>query len=113
MSEMQPGIQTLPSWQVSNGARIGFPSISDFTATSWNGWNHSTGTCTLHTWNDSASEDEGDPPVGKNYDPKLRNVSAFDEFQETIRRLKASNDPRVAPRPHRFDESLLGPMYGL
>lgn len=46
------------------------------TATSWNGSSDgnrgpSAGTCTLHSWNDGASEDEGDPPVGANYDCKL------------------------------------------
>lgn len=51
-------------------------------ATSWNGWGLSSGTCTLHTWNDSAAEDEGDPPVGKSYDSKLQYVQQFNDYKE-------------------------------
>lgn len=55
-------------------------------ATSWNGWGLSTGTCTLHTWNDGAEEDEGDPPVGRNYSSELKGLPDFDLFKETGRR---------------------------
>ena len=51
-------------------------------ATSWNGWGLSSGTCTLHTWNDSAAEDEGDTPVGKSYDSKLQYVQQFNDYKE-------------------------------
>lgn len=72
----------------------------DVIATSWNGWNYQTGTCTLHTWNDSAAEDEGDPPVGKNYDSRLRNIAEYDGFQETIRSLEAARRmPAREPSP--------------
>ena len=29
-------------------------------ATSWNGWDHGLGTCTVHSWNDGRDEDEVD-----------------------------------------------------
>jgi hypothetical protein len=30
-----------------------------------------TGTVTLHSWNDGAEDDEGDPPIGTNYNCRL------------------------------------------
>ena len=52
------------------------------TATSWNGWGLSTGTCTVHSWNAGADDDEGDPPIGKSYDDKLRYVPEFNQYRE-------------------------------
>ena len=40
-------------------------------ATSWNGWGMSTGTCTTHSWNDSAEDDEGEPRMGLRVDQRL------------------------------------------
>ena len=51
-------------------------------ATSWNGWGLSSGTCTVHSWNDGVGDDEGCPPIGKNYDDKLRHVPHFDDYRE-------------------------------
>ncbi|OQD83249.1 hypothetical protein PENANT_c017G07476 [Penicillium antarcticum] len=48
------------------------PDAPVLAATSWNGWGLSTGTCTVHSWNAGAADDEGDPPVGKSYDGKTR-----------------------------------------
>lgn len=42
-----------------------------FIATSWNGWGMSTGTCTTHSWNEGASEDEGEPKMGLRVDQRL------------------------------------------
>lgn len=41
-------------------------------ATSWNGWGETTGTCTTHSWNDDAEDDEGDPEMGRRVDQQLR-----------------------------------------
>ncbi|KAF2724657.1 WD40 repeat-like protein [Polychaeton citri CBS 116435] len=42
------------------------PSAPVIAATSWNGWDHGLGTCTVHTWNDGADGDEvGDRPPPK------------------------------------------------
>ena len=40
-------------------------------ATSWNGWGMATGTVTLHSWNDSAEDDEAEPRMGTNYNCRL------------------------------------------
>ncbi|MCJ1245808.1 hypothetical protein MMC30_003012 [Trapelia coarctata] len=41
-------------------------------ATSWNGWGETTGTCTIHSWNDNAEDDEGEPKMGRRVDQQLR-----------------------------------------
>ena len=41
-------------------------------ATSWNGWGMSTGTCTTHSWNDGAEDDEGEPKMGIRVDQRLQ-----------------------------------------
>lgn len=54
-------------------------------ATSWNGWGLSSGTCTLHSWNDSAVEDEGQPPVGMSYNSKLEFEYDFNYYNDVLR----------------------------
>ncbi|KAF4771361.1 hypothetical protein HAV15_004462 [Penicillium sp. str.  len=66
------------------------PSAPVLAATSWNGWGLSTGTCTVHSWNAGANKDEGDPPVGKSYNDKLRYIPEFDQYRE--------NAPHGRPR---------------
>ena len=44
---------------------------SHFIATSWNGWGMSTGTCTTHSWNEGANDDEGEPRMGLRVDQRL------------------------------------------
>lgn len=34
------------------------PSAPIIAATSWNGWDHGLGTCTVHSWNEGQDEDE-------------------------------------------------------
>ncbi|OJJ43475.1 hypothetical protein ASPZODRAFT_74378 [Penicilliopsis zonata CBS 506.65] len=59
------------------------PNAPVVAATSWNGWGLSTGTCTVHTWNDNSPSDEGDPPVGRSYDSKLQYVEDFNRYKDT------------------------------
>ena len=40
-------------------------------ASAWNGYGMSTGTCTVHSWNDGAEEDEAEPRMGLRVDQKL------------------------------------------
>ncbi|CAK1359650.1 LEC14B protein [Cercospora beticola] len=50
------------------------PSAPVIAATSWNGWDHGLGTCTVHSWNDGqdtdecAPEDETELQTGEAYD---------------------------------------------
>lgn len=57
----------------------------DRTATSWNGWGMSSGTCTIHSWNDSGTEDEGDPPLGKSYNSRVEYAHEFNRYAESSR----------------------------
>lgn len=56
----------------------------------------STGTCSIHTWNDQANDDEGEPPMGMSYDSKLGYHRAFNQFRESIlRERRAQREPAV------------------
>jgi WD repeat-containing protein 23 len=62
----------------------------------------------MHSWNDGAAEDEGDPLPGKSYDSKLKYIPAFNRYSE------ASRNPGVRSRPvYREPESLWDPMQDL
>jgi len=63
------------------------------TATSWNGWGTSQGTCSVHTWNDGLGEDEAEPKVGRRvnaqlqHDERLYNAAAarahwYDDYSD-------------------------------
>ena len=48
------------------------PSAPVIVATSWNGWDHGLGTCTVHSWSDGVEYDEvgdasGEAPGGETY----------------------------------------------
>jgi WD repeat-containing protein 23 len=48
----------------------------------------STGTCSVHTWNDQAKFDEGDPPMGVSYDAKLGYHRTFNDFREGMLQMQ-------------------------
>ncbi|KAI9813858.1 MAG: hypothetical protein M1832_006070 [Thelocarpon impressellum] len=48
------------------------PNAPIIAATSWNGWNTSSGTCSVHSWNDGAADDEGEPAMGTRVDQRLQ-----------------------------------------
>ncbi|PYI25050.1 WD repeat protein [Aspergillus indologenus CBS 114.80] len=73
------------------------PSCPAVAATSWNGWGLSTGTCTLHTWNDGATSDEGSPPLARNYDSKLNPVPEYDDFKQTMAAMSRSRPVQRSP----------------
>ncbi|KAL8775785.1 MAG: hypothetical protein Q9194_003636 [Teloschistes cf. exilis] len=47
------------------------PDAPVIAATSWNGWGMSTGTCTTHSWNDGAEDDESEPKMGMRVNQRL------------------------------------------
>ncbi|QVM10571.1 hypothetical protein D8B26_005229 [Coccidioides posadasii str. Silveira] len=67
------------------------PSAPILAATSWNGWGMSMGTCTVHSWNDDALDDEGDPPLGQSYNARLEYVESFNRFSDLNRDSDHSN----------------------
>ncbi|KAH8601961.1 WD40-repeat-containing domain protein [Bisporella sp. PMI_857] len=62
------------------------PSAPMIVASAWNGYGMSTGTCTVHSWNDGAEEDEAEPKMGYRVDPKLVPDPALYEDQDAPRR---------------------------
>ncbi|KAH0362541.1 WD40 repeat-like protein, partial [Aureobasidium melanogenum] len=55
------------------------PNAPVLAATSWNGWDHGLGTCTVHTWNDGNDSDEGEPKMGARLNPQLEQDSRYYE----------------------------------
>ncbi|KAJ5692356.1 LEC14B protein [Penicillium macrosclerotiorum] len=84
------------------------PNVPVLAATSWNGWGLSNGTCTVHSWNDGAATDEGDPPIGRSYDHKLRSLPEFNEYQDnppaTRMRRRTQRPLRSRPVPRASEE---------
>ncbi|KAJ5930454.1 hypothetical protein N7466_005947 [Penicillium verhagenii] len=73
------------------------PNAPVLAATSWNGWGLSSGTCTVHSWNDGAEKDEGEPPIGQSYDDKLRNMPEFNHYRENTQAPRARRPLRSRP----------------
>ncbi|KAH8703702.1 WD40-repeat-containing domain protein [Talaromyces proteolyticus] len=73
------------------------PSAPVLAATSWNGWGMATGTCTVHSWNDSAKEDEGEPALGLSYDEELEYHDEYNDFRDAIRTRERHSRQPVPP----------------
>lgn len=65
-------------------------------ATSWNGWGTSQGTCTVHSWNDGVEEDEAEPKIGRRVNAQLQH----DE------RLYRSAEGRSRRQPMWYDDEM-------
>ncbi|KAL9130717.1 MAG: hypothetical protein Q9217_001154 [Psora testacea] len=59
------------SWKTCVRDASWHPNAPVIAATSWNGWGMSTGTCTMHSWNDGLEDDEGFPKMGQSVDQRL------------------------------------------
>lgn len=57
-----------------------------YLATSWNGHGMTTGTCTVHSWNDGLDEDEAEPKMGRRVDAQLFHDGSL---------YSDDNDPRI------------------
>lgn len=51
-----------------------------------------TGTCTVHSWNDKATEDEGTPQLGMSFDEELRYNRAYSDYQLNMRRRERERE---------------------
>jgi len=58
------------------------PNAPMIVASAWNGYGMSTGTCTVHSWNDGAEDDEAEPGMGLRVDQKLNIDPEFYRTQE-------------------------------
>ncbi|RDW77419.1 hypothetical protein BP6252_05472 [Coleophoma cylindrospora] len=65
------------------------PNAPIIAASAWSGYGMSTGTCTVHSWNDGAKEDEAEPKMGLRVNQKLERDPNFYE-DESPRRMTPS-----------------------
>jgi WD repeat-containing protein 23 len=56
------------------------PNAPMIVASAWNGYGMSNGTCTLHSWNDGAGDDEAEPRMGLSVDQRLEADPEFTRF---------------------------------
>ncbi|MCJ1393870.1 hypothetical protein MMC18_006746 [Xylographa bjoerkii] len=66
------------------------PNAPVIAATSWNGWGESTGTCTIHSWNDGAEDDEAEPTMGRRVDQRLQeNENLYSDASPGARNIRS------------------------
>ncbi|TQS33951.1 hypothetical protein Golomagni_05689 [Golovinomyces magnicellulatus] len=51
------------------------PNAPIIVASSWHGHGSDIGTCTVHSWNDGANDDEAEPKMGRRVDEKLKQLT--------------------------------------
>lgn len=73
------------------------PNAPIIAATSWNGWNMATGTCTVHSWNDDASDDEGDPKMGRRVNAVLEECEDLNDTRPRSQYLMSRIRSRRVP----------------
>lgn len=60
----------------------------------------------MHSWNDGAEKDEGDPPIGMSFDDKLRYMPDFDEYRENAPAPRSRRTVRSRPVRRAFINDL-------
>jgi hypothetical protein len=53
-----------------------------------------TGTCTVHSWNDKATEDEGMPELGTSFDEELHYSREYNDFRANAIRREGGRNRR-------------------
>ena len=61
----------------------------------------STGTCTTHSWNDGAEDDEGEPKMGLRVDQRLEMDDDLYDDPRSLRDGRLMNHYRARLRSHR------------
>jgi WD repeat-containing protein 23 len=74
-------------------------------ATSWNGWGMTTGSVSLHSWNDGAEDDEALPAMSSNYNARLDPKEDFDNAMRVARERehRATNQTNPQSRHDRSE----------
>jgi len=62
------------------------PNAPQIVASAWNGYGMSSGTCTVHSWNDGAEEDESEPRMGLRVNQKLEVEEEYYRESAPVRR---------------------------
>jgi len=74
--------------------RIVFEFITDkLVASAWNGYGMSTGTTTVHSWNDGAEDDEAEPKMGLRVNGRLEYDEDF--YRTPEQRIPAGRSARL------------------
>ncbi|CZT51008.1 related to WD repeat protein [Rhynchosporium secalis] len=60
------------------------PNAPMIVASAWNGYGMQKGTCTVHSWNDGAEEDEAEPKMGLRVNQELQTDPAFYEDEPRL-----------------------------
>jgi len=71
------------------------PSAPIVVASSFNGYGSSTGTCSVHSWNDGGHDDEGLPKMGVRVDGRLEHDPELYENERLARARAARRRRRV------------------
>ena len=56
----------------------------------------STGTVTVHSWNDGAEDDEGKPPMGSNFNARL---DMREDYNQRKQETRARDNGRLRSNP--------------
>jgi DDB1- and CUL4-associated factor 11 len=59
------------------------PSAPMIVASAWSGYGMSTGTCTAHSWNDGAEDDDAEPKMGARVNERLEHDPEFYALSST------------------------------
>ncbi|KAH8667425.1 WD40-repeat-containing domain protein [Tricladium varicosporioides] len=78
------------------------PNAPIIVGSAWSGYGMSTGTCTLHSWNDGVEDDEAEPKMGLRVNEKLEVDSRF--YQNTGDRRTFNTRFRGSRADQRFED---------
>lgn len=77
------------------------PTAPIIAATSWNGYNMTQGTCSVHSWNDGMEDDEAEPAMGRTVNARLADEPYDDPH---FARMGSARRAARAARARRMDD---------
>ncbi|KAI9757359.1 MAG: Sec61p translocation complex subunit [Chaenotheca gracillima] len=96
---------SMDTWKTCVRDASWHPNAPMIAATSWNGWGLANGTCSVHSWNDGAEDDEAEPRMGIRVDDKLRHDERlYGETPPRRRGARSGLRPRNRGRPVADDD---------
>lgn len=92
------------SWRACVRDASWHPNAPIIAATSWNGSNMGTGTCTVHSWNDGNNDDEAEPSMGRSVNARLNEERYEDMSRGANMRALRARAMRARARPMDDDD---------
>jgi len=71
------------------------PNAPMIVASAWNGYGMQNGTCTVHSWNDGAEDDEAEPKMGLRVNQRLEYDAMYYDDTPRPRRSRAARQARL------------------